>query len=253
MRKHLLIFALLSAFMAGSIVCNAQNQVLTELVNEINKEMPMSLGALGDATRMAVEDGFLHMTVAVNEDLVNLDALSAQPELVQNGMKDMVANRALNGTEALFEELMETSFGFKLTYIGKKSGKKVEASITNAEIKKIAGSTIESSPDDLLETQLKLTNAQMPNDLGYGMVMTKVERIGDYIVYFIEVEDGMFDLFNEMQEDLRKGMDEELKSDDPSIVLMKKVSKNVNCGISYRYVAKTSGKAFELRFPSSEL
>lgn len=253
MKKHLIIFVMLSAFMVGSIGCSAQDQVLTELVNEINKEMPLSLGAVGEVTRMAVEDGFLHMKVAVNEDLVNLDALSTQPEVVQNGMKDMVVNRALNGTEALFEELVETSFGFKLTYIGKTSGKNVVASISNAEIRKIVDNTKKSSPEDLLESQLKLTNAQMPNDLGYGMVMTKVERVGDYIVYFVEVDDDMFSLLNDMQAELREGMAEELKSDDPSVAMMKKVSKAVNCGIGYRYYGKTSGKAFELLFPVNEL
>ena len=260
MKRHLIIFALMSMFMMNVIKCNAQydefmqtmNQIrFTEMVKQVNEDLPMSLGALGSLVGLEVEDGYLHIIANVDENMLNIDALNAEPELLRNGLRQMVAYGGEGDMQYVFDELKKTGLGLKITYIGNDSGKRATASMSNAELKQ--NSTGNGDANELLNTQIKITNNQMPMDLGYGMQITKLERIGDYIIYFVEMDDVFFEVFGEMQDDLREELANGMNSDDRSIVLLKQLCKSVNCGIGYRIIARTSGESFDILFSSDEL
>ena len=253
--KHLIVL-LVAVFMLGAGTVKAQSNDLKYLVQALNEQMPMSLGMTGDMTKAAINDGCLEFTAIVDESIINIDALKANPELLKENIQQMFLNRDEN-MNILMEELIPAGLGIKLTYIGRASGNKVSAMLNSDELKKLSNSgSDKKNPDALLDAQLRITNAQLPNDLGNGMVNTKMVREGNYVVYYYICDEDQYDI-DQMNEyiPLMKDfiIDDINDNGDPTFALLRQMCKNANVGIAFTYVGKTSGKKATIRIPVDKL
>ena len=254
LRKYIVIL-FLSAFMLHTGTANAQTSDLESIVQYLNDQMPMSLGMIGDMTKATINKSYLELTVSVDESFINIKSLKANPELLKESMRQLFLNKD-SGMDILKDELIPANLGLKLTYIGKRSGNRVSAMMSSKELKELDESDEESDPDALLDTQLRLTNAQLPNDLGNGMVNTKMVREGNYVVYYYECDESMYDI-KQMQENipsLKELIIHEINDNsDPSIEILRQLCKNANVGVAFTYQGKTSRKKATIRIPSNEL
>lgn len=252
--KHLIVL-LVATFMLSAGTVKAQSSNLKRLVRELNDEMPMSLGMMGDMTKVAIDNGYLEFTAIVDENIINIEALKSNPGLFKENIRQLFLNRD-SDIEFLFDEVVKADLGIKLTYIGRDSAKRVSGMLTSKEIKGIAKSRIKKDPDALLDAQLDITNAQLPNDLGNGMVNTKMVREGNYVVYYYICDEDLYDM-DEMKESIplfKEFISQEINDNgDPTIALLRKMCKDANVGIAFTYEGKTSGKKATIRIPVNEL
>ena len=256
LRKYIAIL-FLSAFMFHTGAVTAQSDDLESIVRLLNAEMPMSLGMVGDMTEIAIRQGCLEFTATVDDDLINIEALKANPELLKESMQQMFLNKNKDGNmKILMDELIPANLGLKLTYIGKSSGMRVSATMSAKELKGLYESKDVDNPDALLDAQIRVTNAQLPKDLGDGMVNTKLVREGDCIVYYYECDEDIYDIdqMNEVLPMLKELVISEINdNNDPTISLLRQICKNANVGIAFTYQGKTSGKKATIKVPSNEL
>ena len=254
LRKYIIVL-FLSAFMLHTETISSQRSDLETLVKFLNTQMPMSMGMVGDMTGINIDKDYLEFTATVDESIINIEALKANPELFKENLRQLFLNRDGN-MDILMGELIPANLGLKLTYTGKSSGKKVSTMMSAKELKELAESEEVGDPDTLLDAQLRITNAQLPNDLGNGMVNTKMVREGDYVVYYYECDENTYDI-EQMQEAipmLKELVIYEINDNsDPTISILRQICKNANVGIAFTYQGKTSGKKATIRIPSSEL
>ena len=135
-RKYIAIL-FLSAFMLHTGTVSAQRTDLESIVRIINDQMPMSLGIVGDMTEIAISEGYLEFTATVDESIINIESLKANPELLKENMRQLFLNRDAN-LNVLMDELIPAHLGLKLTYIGRSSGNRVSAMMSSKELKELA-------------------------------------------------------------------------------------------------------------------
>lgn len=251
--RKLLIIAFLSLVMIGASRCDAQNSLLEDVVRELNKETPISMGMTGNLTEIAVRNNMLEITAKVDESLVNIESLQSNPELMKENLKLIVQNGD-GDMKTLFDLVKKSNKGLKFTYVGNVSGKKVSVSIKHEELK--AMSSAPKDPNKLLQAQIDVTNAQLPMDYGNGMVNTKVVREGDYVIYYYQCDEDVLDI-EQMQKNVSSMrsviVDELNNSSDPAFTLFKKMCKDAGAGIGYYYVGNKSGKIAKVHIPADEL
>lgn len=253
-RKYIAIL-FLSAFMLHTGTANAQTSDLESIVQILNDQMPMSLGMVGEMTEISINQSCLEFTATVDEDIINIEALKANPELLKENMRQLILNPDRN-MKIVIDELIPAHLGLRLTYIGERSGNKVSATMEPDELKEISESKDGNDPDALLEAQIRITNAQLPSDLGNGMINTKLVREGNYIVYYYDCDEDIYDI-EQMQETiplLRELIVSEInENNDPTITLLRQMCKNANVGIAFTYQGKTSGKKASIMIAADEL
>lgn len=230
-------------------------QTLLLAMDEIKKSLPIPVGMLGEMTRFDIEGNNMVMELTVNETAVNIDALKSNPEL----MHELVVSTATNSSNPsldLFLDLIDKAdMGLELVYVGKSSGNSVSSVLTSDEIKK--RNVIQRDPQELLAKQIEVTNLQMPMDLGYGMVMVKFQREGDYIVTYCECDESMIsiDALKENVAAMKTSFKSTMTSNaaDPSVSELVRICKDAGVGIKYKYIGKSSGKSVTVGLSADEL
>ena len=245
----------LTVLLVSLLGCNSSKSQIYTMVDELNKDLPMSLGVIGDFTSVSISNGYLNMVMSVNEDVVNIDALKKSPELLHENLVQIYTNSTDSSINAVIKELKNSKLGFRLTYIGKTSGKSVSATLTNEEIRQISSTPAsQKNPIELLNSQINTTNAQLPMDLGNGMIMYKMGLEGGYVVWYYRWDDDNVDLLQESVNEIKQEMLKEIKnSNDPSLIMMKNMCKEAGYGMAYCYVAKNSGKKVWVKVGANEL
>lgn len=242
--------------MFGAGTAKAQSSNLKSMVRVLNDQMPMSMGVVGDMTEISINKDYLEFTATVDESIINIEALKSQPELIKENIRLFFLNKDEN-MRVLLDELVPAGVGLKLTYVGRDSGNKVSTMLTLEELKDLSNSERdEKDPLALLEAQLRLTNAQLPNDLGNGMVNTKMVLEGDYVVYYYICDEDQYDI-DSMKENiplLKQLLIHELNDNkDPTIAVLRQICKDANKGIAFTYQGETTGKKASIMIPVEEL
>lgn len=253
MRKS--FFSLMVAFIAMlSFVVSCTEAKYNIVVEQINKSCPISLGVAGELTDVAFEDGNLVYNFTMNESLTDIEVLSSNPQLMKNSMSAMFRTPTKELKDMM--DLMEQDkVGLTFNYVGRDSGKKASLTISYDDLKEALET--ESTPDELLKAQVDVTNATCPLEIGGGLVMTKLEIEGNYVVYYISVDDDLVSirLLNQLKEESKNGIVAGLKQqiNDPSFKAFIFACKNANKGIAYKYIGNTSKEECLILIELSEL
>ena len=235
--------------------CNSGKSQIYSMVDDLNKELPMSLGVIGDFTSVSISNGYLNMVMSVNEDVVNIEALRKSPELLHDNLVQVYKNSTDSSIDAVIKELKNSKLGFRLTYIGKTSGKSVSATLTNEEIRQISLTPNSSkNPIELLNSQINTTNAQLPMEIGNGIIMYKMGIEAGCVVWYYSMDDASVEILSENTDELKRELLKEIiYSNDPSMTMMKQMCKDAGYGMAYCYVAKNSGKKVWVKISANEL
>lgn len=218
------------------------------------QELPMSLGTtVGDLTEVKLSGNYLEYVISVNEDYSNIESLQANPDLLKEGLKQLVDND-------LSELLVKSKLGYKVTYIGKRTGRKVSASMSLEEIQRILEeirrNTDTSSPREKIEALIKITNAQLPLTIERGVVLKRLALEGDYLVYYYDINESIYDIdaINSNNTDMKKETLNSMRSgNDLTTEAMVQLCKEAKVGIKHTYVGKSTGKKATITIYSYEL
>lgn len=234
------------------------NGILSQAVAEVKKNLPISIGMVGEMTDFDIEGNNLLIEARVNETMVNIDALKANPQLMHENMVSMITNSSNPSLDMLVGFLEESNMGLKLVYVGKDSGKRLSATLTSSDIKEARALANEpKDPIAYLDKQMEMTNSQMPMDMGSGMVGTKVVREGNNIVYYFECDESMIsiDAMKENVASMKTLLKSQLSSNssDPTVRELVRMCKDANVGIKYKYTGNRSGKSVTAGLNANEL
>lgn len=208
----------------------------------------------GVLSNVAFEDGNLIYNLKMNESLTSIEALSKNPQLMKNSMAAMLRTPTKD-MKAIMDLIEADKIGMTFNYIGKDSGKKASLTISYDDLMEALAS--KPTPDELLKTQVDITNATCPLQIGEGMVMTKLAIEGNYVVYHCSVNDNVvpISLLEQVKEDSKKEIIASLKQqiNDPSFKTVIFACKNANKGIAYKYIGNTSKEECLILIELSEL
>ena len=123
--QHLLAAIIISAlFFSGGNACYGQSNNLNEILEELQSELPLSLGTTGEITSFSISDGFLLMECSVNEDVVDIPSLKKNPSLMKESLKQWMLTPNTEYS-VMLDALEEAELGLKFSYTGKESGERV--------------------------------------------------------------------------------------------------------------------------------
>lgn len=253
MRMKRLFFIAAIVLCVGSLVfsCKSNSKASSEMeqiVKEINKQCPISAGMMGDITSAQIDGDNVVFTFSCEEDFINIESLQQNQASVKYGIIQTFATMKDGNVQFLMNELEKAGMGITYKLVGKDSGKQLEVSVSADEIKNVKqGNAGDGDPDALLETNIKLTNAQCPMSLGQGLVMTQVIREGDNVVYIYDADEDVvsIDALKTSEDMVLEMLRNELKnsSSDPSMAGFLKICRSAGVGIAYRYVGTKTGKS----------
>lgn len=259
MRKIKLVICTFIAFFAGMAPCYSQSDdaVIENAINTINALMPMPMGSLGELTSAYLERRNVVLIAEVNEDFLNIEKLQENPEIMHESMVSFMKNTSNPNVILLLSVVKESDKGLKYVYIGKKSKKSVSVVLTNREIREALDAPAgNKNVMDVIESQIRLTNAQLPMYTGGGMTIMKLALEGNYLAYTYECDENIvsIDRLNDNRVELKRLLINELTtSTDSMIKMLVEMCKEADLGIIYRYVGDTSGKDCTVYLNNSEL
>ncbi len=243
--------------LAAALICSCQkDSKLKRAVEEMNKECPMDMGAIGEMTGFEYKDGNVVMSYDVHENIVNIDALKANPDLMKQSALTMFSNSDTEGTQNLLNDMEEAGAGLTLKYTGIETGSTVSVTLTHEELVEARNSTNgDSDPDAVLENEVEVTNAQMPMEAGNGITITQLTIDGDYVIYDCSVDEDLISVeaIQESADEVKETLKQELSADEPASVMFIQMCKNAGKGIGYRYIGNQSGEECLVTIETSEL
>lgn len=227
---------------------------LGDLVSAINATCPNSMGSIGQIVRCHITSTHVVMECEINEPTIDLDALKSHPDAVRNNLNTVVEN-ASGFMDTVFRVIAAQNKGYSINYTGKTSGKQLTMSLSSDEIKSILKRRENSDPLQTLQSQLSITNLQMPMTAGDGLVVNKVYIEGEYVIYNCITDETLYSI-DELAE-VFDGMDAEVTEyfdlGDRSVFILLRQCVDANKGIAYRYQGNKSGKSCMLTFSASKI
>lgn len=227
---------------------------LQKIVKDTNLECPISMGTFGEVTSIELEDGNVVFNYSVNEDIVNIDFINENPDMMKHNTA-MMLNNHTGGKNALFDALVEENAGLLIRYKGMSSGKIASISLSKKDIAELCNSTEETVPEEVLEAQVEMTNAQCPMQVDLGMVITHLSIEGDCVVYNVECDENYYSIetIRSNKELAKQGIKNSIDTNDPTMSMFIKICKDAEKGIAYKYIGNTSGDACIIKISISEL
>ncbi len=232
------------------VFCGCSENKLKTAVDEANKKCPQSLGALGEMSSVGYEGNTVTFIFTVNEDFLDVDAISSNPDMMKatvlTGMKNEVTNK-------LFELMVESDASLNLVFKGKASDKEANLTFTPGEMKEELDKPMPTN-EEKLKAAIASTNEQMPLDTGTGIIMTEVVEKGDMVVYMAKVtsKDQFKQIANTVNE-IKNSQKSMFKLMDPSLKSFFKMIADAGKGLGYSYYVEGDDKTIEVNYTNAEL
>lgn len=200
MKKRLFIIIAAAAVLLASCV-NGERNRLRLMLEQVNKECPMSLGDMGvfESIGYDQDDNTVVFTYNLNEDYTNIANLGQANEQQKAFMANFLKR---DGEEQSFlEQMVKADASLKCVYRGSESRDSVVLFMSAQELKDIAASDVDEDNDlRQLESMVAISNAQCPQRLDEGLEMTSATIDGNYIVFNFAYDNEMYQ-FNTLGRD----------------------------------------------------
>lgn len=219
----------------------AQKFELEAMVMEFQKVCPMSIGAAGELENVEFDGKNVVFVYSLNEGIMNFDAIQENPDLI----KVMMANPN-DGVRRVFGLVLDRGCGFGMRMIEKETGKSAKVMFKKEEMENIFKTgSLENDPVKILEAKIAVDNMQLPFETEEGVMFTKTELAGDYVVHKYVVDESLysFDALKDIKSELKKNYITALTT-DPVVKNYARLCKNAGKGVKYQYVGAESGDEF---------
>lgn len=245
MRAKKVFFLCIFAVLAFTVCSCFGESRLEKFVDRLNNECPVPAGVMGEMTCVEMQDGNVVVTLRVDDNRLNIEALSANPELLHQTVVTSF-NNPTDDMKDLVNELKLCNAGFTYIFEGKYSGKQATVTLTSKEIKELAKTRTGADPDALLDATISITNAQLPVRVDDVTILKSLDREDDRVVYHYDVDESLFS-FDDIEDnrDLVVSMlTHQLRqlNDDPAGKSFIRACKLADVDIAYCYRSETTGR-----------
>ena len=233
----------------------AKKTLLKNDVEQIQKELPVRLGSMGDLTTVTYEDDVVTLTYLLNEKLNDIDGLIKDTTLVKENFQCMVARN--NTFQKMIKEIADADASLVLNYKGKTSGKVASVTISKEEMANTDNFILTgtAAAEKLVANITRLERNRMPTDVGSGVKIVDAFWEGDNYVYLATLSKSLYTIEGLRMADknaMKQGVIAALANEPSSrtfIEAMITLRKNVG----YRYQIEGSKDHVDILVSYSEL
>ena len=250
--KKMTLVALMGCVVMLLAGCLAENK-LKLAVDAANKKCPLSMGAAGDIESIEYEDGVVTYTLALDEQLSNLKAMSENPDVVKRTVMTNFANPS-SELKAMHDLILDANASVRYVYKGKSSGESFEVTFTADELKAAEDNT-NPTAEDKLNAEIEATNMQLPMQVDEVTVLEKMVVEGNSVVYLYQVDESVVSI-----DDMRSNTDatkENLKNSlmngGPLVQGFMKKVVDTGRDLRYRYTGSKNKETAEVVFTPADL
>ena len=232
---------------------NDYQKQLKLMVENLNNECPIPLGAIGHMEKAEYDD----TTVTFNYTLTgifDLESFTSNKEQFHQYMLDNYRSNSDESFRQLLKAIVDAKANLDVIF-AIEGGENVTLHFTCDELSDNMPSFV-GDPETYLQSTIESSHLQLPITQAEGMVCHKIDMDNEYFTYYIECDENLFDI-NEMQQSAIENHDA-LKevmtsSSDPSFVRMIQMLKATHRGLRYIYIGTTSGKEAVVAITTEEL
>lgn len=193
--KSLKNFLLLSLVLIISTVvtsCQSASEKLAQQVDNARTMCPINIGPMASITNIEYNriDNRLTYTVAVNDNAVPVEILSADTAMIANALLNAALSDQNNAE--LLELITDAQATLEIKYEGRNSGTSSSAVIEPAQIVEKAADAKPLSVDQWRESLLnsiELQSKALPQPMGPEMTMTAIAVDNNVICYTVTLTD----------------------------------------------------------------
>lgn len=222
-------------------------------VAELNTEMPLSIGPMGELTSVAIDGQYVVLRMEVNSG-GSLNSFSAQE--YKKNLLSLFSLLCLADEDmsSAFKALINVKMGMKISILDEKTRASLASvTITLEELKQ--GISSEPDPHQLLLYLAKASNASYPMTI-YGMTITSSEVFNGYFITNVIIDESQydFDAFKQQKETMKKAMLDNIKEgSDMSVMLILMLCYMDELGYAYDYVGSNSKQRIRIGFTAEEV
>ena len=210
----------------------------------------MSLGLTGEWTDVVYEDNVVIFYFTMDEQLIDIDKLSANPDNMKASVLAQIHN---DQTKPLFDLIIKADAGLRVVYKGKTSGKETELRLTANDLKQEIEKPM-ATAEEKLQLAIVQTNSQMPLDTGTGIIMTELVDKGDIVAYMAHVTDKeQFKFIANSVENVKNNQQMIFKMCGPAEKAFFQLIADANKSLGYIYYTEGTDETVEIIHTNAEL
>ena len=239
----------LLAMVALCVSCSQKSKIQL-MVEDAQKQCPIDLGVIGKVSSVTYDNGELVMELCMNEEVFNLDMISADKEAAKRSALNSMATQT-DDLKSLLDEVIKEKASFVYRYVGDKSKKVVEVKLTYDELQKALNTTPENVDYEAeFRSQAEAANAQCPCQPSPSTTLDSVTVNDNYLVYNYTIDEDNMNMDDIMKnpDDVKATLAESLRMNMSAMRMFALSCVETNHGISYHYIGNKSGREFSIDF-----
>lgn len=249
------LFSLLSiVLLLLATSCSNGNSELQKYVDEINNRCPVSAGEFGSVTGARLDGDNVILTMLINEDFFNIEALQNNGDMLKNSVMQMLSNPT-DDMQLMIDFMKKNGGSISYEYIGDSSDTKVSVTVSNDELKAIDKD--DADPVAALDAQIQMTNLHFPMQVDEVTLAVNITREGNNVVYLYEINEQLYDMssIDQYRDAIQNNLLESLRAqrDDISLRVFLNTCRKANCDIVYRYKGNHSGITYDFKIPIDDI
>ena len=240
------------AAMFMSLAAQDSKQLLISTIEEVNKTCPITLGSMGNITKMEYAEPNVRITALLEGSFVNIPLLREKPDLLK---KNLLAILGMNTgeTNVFMDLILDAKAGVEMRYTDTSSDE-LTIMLSYDDLRNGLEESSLETPIMVLERMLQVNNLSCPLDIGNGLKLISASIEGDYVLYNVSNDESLMSVQTiAANEQLMHDISlESLKNDVASTQLLY-LCKKAGKGIAYNYHGLKSGKSHIIYIQPSEL
>lgn len=233
---------------------NAASKVLLQKqIEETQKKLPMSMGAMGTMSTITYDNDVVTFTYTLNERLSDINVLMEDSLLIKENFQCLVARN--NAMQQMVKVIATAEADLRLKYKGRTSGKVATVTITNAELSDTENFifTPEKAAQKLVDNCVNIEKKKIPIDNLNGSHTTDEFWEDNTLVYVITFKKGIsIQAFEQNKSNIHTQMGMALASQTAAQSFIEAMI-SINRSICYRIKVEDSEEKVDITFSPSEL
>ena len=251
MKKNISRILLLALACAMVSACGPAK--LRTMVDEFNKQCPLSLGLAGTMDSATYNANTVAIYYTIPAEYIDLDMIRQNEQAFHDNMLITYANSQEESFKMLLDAIVNARANMDVV-MNNTDGDSYTFHFTANELKANQPDS-DGDIETYMKTFIESTRMQLPIEIGSGITFTDVTLDDKYFTYHYECDEDIIDM-DILQDGFSNNREEVISNidvTDPTMAQLLKKIKASNRGYAMIYTGKTSGKTAILTIESDEL
>ena len=258
MKRFILIFSILLSLIVFTSCENANVTKLKKEVAVANASCPINMGIGGDllSIKYQEKENRVIFYYSINEELGGGLFIKKNKEKL---LQQFRLSFSKSESQQMLKDVVNAKASLMIIYKSPTSGKTIKFELPYEELKELRTNPMSDAEIQRLtiENKIDVENSRCPYKADEGTTATKVALVDDYIVYYYEMDEALFDMkeLKRHQSELKDNIREALKSMRNDMTMQNELQMLVgqNIGYQYRYYGNQSKEYVDVIFTPEEL